>query len=274
MAEEVPTGIAPVAEPTTVMVAPVTQQAPPETTPTTAPPAGTDDELGRLKSEIAERDAQIASVTERASRAEHESMLTRNLVEQFARTQGRPQETVPQDPETTEDEYLRNPAKATSKIVSTQLETYFARDRAEREREKAEQYVNTARTAYEQGKTEALKANPNLYRGIEADLSREVLNTVQASMRSGQPVDSSALRNPKYWEAAAVAMRIMNGDDVSKYYTRSNQPMTPTHQETPGPGGVPKAVPNLSESDRAGARFFGLTDEQWLATKAKQAEGK
>jgi len=100
------------------------------------------------------------------------------------------------------------------------------------------------------------------------------LNTVQASMRSGQPVDSSALRNPKYWEAAAVAMRIMNGDDVSKYYTRSNQPMTPTHQETPGPGGVPKAVPNLSESDRAGARFFGLTDEQWLATKAKQAEGK
>ena len=138
MAEEVPTGIAPVAEPTNVMVAPATPQAPQETTPTTAPPAGTDDELGRLKSEIAERDAQIAQVQERASRAEHESMLTRNLIEQFARTQGRPQETVPQDPETTEDEYLRNPAKATSKIVSTQLETYFARDRAEREREKAE----------------------------------------------------------------------------------------------------------------------------------------
>jgi hypothetical protein len=66
----------------------------------------------------------------------------------------------------------------------------------------------------------------------------------------------------------------MNGEDVSKYYMKAPQPMAPTHQETPGQSIVPKAVPTLSEADRAGARFFGLTDEQWLATKAKQAEGK
>ena len=61
-----------------------------------------------------------------------------------------------------------------------------------------------------------MKANPNLYRGIEADISREVLNNVQNSLKSGQPVDTTVLENPRYWEAAALAYRVMNGEDVSK----------------------------------------------------------
>jgi hypothetical protein len=269
MAEEFQPGTAPVAEPAT-KAAPAIPQTPPETKPTQDVPVGTDTNLESLRAEIAERDAQIAAVTERASRAEHESMLTRNLVEQFARTQGRPQEAAPAEPAITDDEYLSHPAMATSKIVRSQLDTYFARDKAEREREKTEQYVNTARTAYEQGKAEALKANPNLYRGIETDLSREVLNTVQASLKSGAPVDASALRNPKYWEAAAVAMRIMQGDDVSKYYVRSNQPMTPAHQEVPGPGVVPKAEMTLSPEQEELISRGNITREQFMEAWKKE----
>jgi hypothetical protein len=227
-----------------------------------------------LAREMSEKDAYISEVNERAARAEHEAMLTRNLVEQFARGQGRPQEQeAPLDLGVTDDEYLTNPVKASAKITSKIVESYFAKDRAEREQEKTRQYVDTARTAYEAGKAEALKMNPNLYRGIEADLSREVLNSVQASLKAGSPVDSSALKNPKYWEAAAVAMRIMNGDDVSKYYERKvHTPMTPTHTETPSAGTPPQAAPVLTPEEKAGAKYFGLTEEQWIATK--RAEGK
>jgi len=269
MAEETNTGTAPSVEPVTVLTAPAEPQAPQVTTPPPTPPSGGGKTLEQLAQEVEEKDSLIAQVNERAARAEHEAQLTRNLVEQFARGQGRPQEPVPTTPEVSDDEFLTNPAKATARII----EGYFAKDRAEREQEKTRQYVDTARTAYEAGKAEALKANPNLYRGIEADLSREVLNSVQASLKAGSPVDSSALKNPKYWEAAAVAMRIMNGDDVSKYYERKvHTPMTPTHQETPTAGTPPQAATALTPEEKAGAKFFGLTEEQWIATK--RAEGK
>ena len=222
-----------------------------------------------LAREMVEKDSYISEVNERASRAEHEAMLTRNLVEQFSRGQGRPQENVPTQPEVSDDEFLTNPAKATSKII----ESYFARDRAEREQEKVRSYVDTARTSYESGKAEALRTNPGLYRGIEADLSREVLNIVQASLRAGQPIETSALRNPKYLEAAAVAMRIMNGEDVSKYYERKvHTPMTPTHQETPTAGGPPQVVVTLTPEQREAARSWNLTDEQFLASLKKVRE--
>jgi hypothetical protein len=219
-----------------------------------------------LAREMAEKDDYIASVNERASRAEHEAQLTRNLVEQFARGQGRPQEDVPKTPEVSDDEFLTNPAKATSKII----ESYFARDKAEREQEKTRQYVDTARTAYEEGKAGAIKANPNLYRGIEADLSREVSNSVLSSLKAGQPVDASALKNPKYWEAAAVAMRIMGGEDVSKYYERKvHTPMTPAYTETPSAGGPPKAEVTLTPEQEFIISKGNVTREAFMEAQKK-----
>ena len=267
MAEETNTGTAPSVEPVTVLTAPAEPQAPQVTTPPPTPPSGGGKTLEQLAQEVEEKDSLIAQVNERAARAEHEAQLTRNLVEQFARGQGRPQEPVPATPEVSDDEFLTNPAKATARII----EGYFAKDRAEREQEKTRQYVDTARTAYETGKAEALKANPNLYRGIEADLSREVLNSVQASLKAGSPVDSSALKNPKYWEAAAVAMRIMNGDDVSKYYERKvHTPMTPTHQETPTAGTPPQAEMTLSPEQEELISKGNITREQFMEAWKKE----
>lgn len=265
MAEEVPTGTAP-ATPPAEPAAQAAPQTPQEPTPTSAHPGGTGKTLEQLSEEMAEKDRYIAEVNERAARAEHEALLTRNLVEQFARERGPARENVPAAPEVTDDEFLTNPAKATSKII----DSYFARERAEREREKAESYVNTARTAYEAGRAEAIKANPNLYRGIESDLSREVLTSVQSSLKAGQPVDASALRNPKYWEAAAVAMRIMQGDDVSRYYSKSNAPMAPAHQETPTPGAVPKAEMTISPEQEELISKGHITREQFMEAWKKE----
>lgn len=221
------------------------------------------DDLAR---EMAEKDAYIASVNERAARAEHEAMLTRNLVEQFARDRGGKQEEVPEVPSVTDDEFLTNPAKATGKII----ESYFARERQERERERVGQYVEKAKTAYETGKQEAMKANPTLYRGIEADISREVLNNVQSSLKAGQPVDEAVLRNPRYWEAAALAMRVMNGEDVSKYYTKpAHTPMSPAYTETPSAGGPPKAEMTLSPEQEELIAKGHVTREQFLESLGK-----
>lgn len=265
MAEQVQPGTATAAAPSAQVEIPEQPQTPQEPTPPQTPPPGTGDELATLREQLAEKERLINDAAERAARAEHEAMLTRNLVEQFSRDR-KPQETVPELPSVSDDEFLTNPGKATAKII----ESYFERDKREREREKAEQYVNTARQAYEQGKQEAIKVNPNLYRGIESDLSREVFNTVQASLRAGQPIDAGALRDPRYWEAAAVAMRIMRGDDVSKYYAKSHSPMAPVHQETPGPSGVPQVGVTLTPEEEALIARANITREQYLAAKEKE----
>jgi hypothetical protein len=262
MADTLQPGTATDAAPSTRVEIPAPTQAPQEPTPPQSPPVGTGDELATLREQLAEKERLINDTAERAARAEHEAMLTRNIVEQFSRDR-KPQETVPDVPLVSDDEFLTNPGKATAKII----EGYFERDRRERERERAEQYVSTARQAYEQGKTEAVKANPNLYRGIESDLSREVFNTVQSSMRTGQPIDAGALRDPRYWEAAAVAMRIMRGEDVSKYYSRSHTPMAPVHQDTPGPSVVPQVGATLSPEEEALIAKANITREQYLAAK-------
>ena len=245
--------------------APVAPTAPAEVKPEPSTEKYGGKTVDDLAREMAEKDAYIASVNERAARAEHEAMLTRNLVEQFTRDGGRRQETVPEVPSVTDDEFLTNPAKATGKII----ESYFARERAEREKERVAQYVNTARSAYETGKDTAMKANPTLYRGIEADISREVLNNVQASLKAGQPVDTTILQNPRYWEAAALAYRVMNGEDVSKFYNKTHTPMAPAHTETPTPGAPPKAEMTLSPEQEELISRAGITREQFLQSWAK-----
>lgn len=223
--------------------------------------------LEELAREMEEKDAYISQVNERAARAEHEAMLTRNLVEQFARDRGPVQDEVPAVPSVTDDEFLTNPAKATSKII----ESYFVRERQEREKERVTQYVNSARSAYEAGKDKALKANPNLYRGIEADISREVLNNVQNSLKSGQPVDTAVLENPRYWEAAALAYRVMNGEDVSKFYSaRQHTPMAPVYTETPGASAPPRPEMTLSPEQEELIARGGITREQFLEAWKKE----
>lgn len=248
------------------LTAPVPAPAPTEAKPEPVATKYGGKSLEELSREMEEKDAYISQVNERAARAEHEAMLTRNLVEQFARDRGPVQDEVPAVPNVTDDEFLTNPAKATGKII----ESYFARDRQEREKERVNQYVNSARSAYETGKDKALKANPNLYRGIEADISREVLNNVQNSLKSGQPVDTTVLENPRYWEAAALAYRVMNGEDVSKFYApRQHSPMAPVHTETPGAGGPPRSETTLTPEQEELISRGNITREQFMASMAK-----
>ena len=276
MTEE-PTGGTGQPTPDVAPAAPAAQPAPepaPDSTQEVTPPKYSGKSLEELAQELAEKDRYISEVNERAARAEHEALLTRNLVEQFAREKGQPQAQAPQDEfSISDDDFLTKPGETFKKG----FQWMEARLRAEREREKAEQYVSTARQSYEQGIADAVKTNPALYRGIEGDLKREVLNTVQSALKAGQPIDSSVLRNPKYWEAAALAMRVMQGEDASRYYQRHPSPMSPGHTETPGPSGVPKVGMTLTPEEEELIARGNITREQYLAAKEKErgiAEGR
>lgn len=272
MADELQPGTANAAEPVAPVTAPEPTQTPQETKPPASPPVGTGDEVATLRAELAERERVIAEVNERAARAEHEALLTRNLVENFARTQGKPQE--PEHPKLTlnDDEYLTNPAMATTKIVDDRVERLFSRLKDERDKEKAEQYINSARSAVDQGKLDAIKANPSLYRGLENQIYNDMATSISQSLKAGVPPDVTTYRDTKTWEAMAVARRLANGEDmqsiVSKYYAKPHTPMSPAHTEVPGPGNVPKAEMVLSPEQEELISKGHVTREQFMKSWA------
>lgn len=274
MAEETNTGTAPSVEPVTVLTAPAEPQAPQVTTPTPTPPSGGGKTLEQFAQEAEEKDALIAQVNERAARAEHEAQLTRNLVEQFARGQGRPQEQVPvapDEPPIGDDDLILNP-KA---VFVKGFQWMESKMRAEREQEKRGQYVNTARTAYESGKAAALKSNPKVFQGIESKVSEGMLDNVKRSLEMGNPVDVESLNNPKMWEAAAIAYRISEGEDLmsiaSKYYDtrKATVPMTPTYTETPSAGTPPKAEMPLTPEQEFIISKGNITREAFMEARKK-----
>jgi hypothetical protein len=266
MPDDVLTGTAQVTPPVVVdaMTAPVTPQTPQATTQQPAPSAGGGKTAEQLAAELSEASELIHQTQERLARMEHDRDLERQMRTNLTAERGR--EPVPEiDYEKLDNEYMQSPARATAKIVESQ----FAKLREEQTRERTAQYVTSARSAFESARDSAVKANPTLFKGILEDVSREIIGNVDAGLRSGQPVDVEILRNPKYLEAAAVAYRIMSGEDVSKYYGATRTPMTSPYTETPTAGGPPQAVVSLTEEEKWTAKFLGGTPEQWAAAKAK-----
>lgn len=265
MADNELTGAASPAQPVTAMTAPVEQQSPPAQAPQQPVPSGGGKSVDQLAKELDEQNALIRDAQDQLARMAHERELERVYYANLTAGKQAPQE--PEAPAVTDDEFLANPAKATAKM----LDGYMAREKAEREREKATQYVDSARRAFESGREAALKENRELFRGIETVVATEMLNNIRDSFKSGQPVDITVLENPRYHLAAALAMRVMNGDDLSKYFgPRQTVPMAPVYTETPSAGIPPKAAPVLSDSERALARSFGVTEEQWAETKSRR----
>jgi hypothetical protein len=187
---------------------------------------------------------------------------------------GQQQEEAPLDLGVTDDEYLTNPVKASAKITSKIVESYFAKERQGREKDKAVQYVASARTGFEQGKMAATKANPNLYRGIEHLVESSILSQVQESYKAGNPIDPEALRNQEFWDLAAIAHRYTNGEPLkvilSKYFADRHNPMAPVHQETPTASGPPKAEMTLSPEQEELISKGHITREQFMEAWKKE----
>jgi hypothetical protein len=217
-----------------------------------------------LAAELQEQVDALRETQERLARMEHDRELERQMRANI--TAGRVQQDVPEiDYDKLDSEYLQSPARATAKIVESQ----FTQLREEQKRERTTQYITSARSAFESARESALKANPALFKGILEDVSREIIGNVDAGLRAGQPVDVEILRNPKYLEAAAVAYRVMNGEDMSKYYGGVRQPMTPAYTETPTAGGSPQAANTLTPEQEELIAKGHITREQFLESLGK-----
>jgi len=249
--------------PTPAPAAQAEPQAPQATTQQPQAPTGGGKSAEQLAAELNEIQESFRETQERLSRMEHDRELERQMRTNLTAERG-PQEPPEIDFDKLDGEFLTSPGRAMAKILDARLE----KEKRERDREKAAQYIASARTSFESGKEAALKTNPNLFKGISEDISREILGNVQQGFQSGQPVDSDILRNPKYWEAAAVAYRIMNGEDVSKYYGGARTPMTPGHTETPTAGSPPQAATLTPEQEELIAKGH-VTREQFLESLGK-----
>jgi hypothetical protein len=244
--------------------APEAQPVPAEPTPTPVPtPAGPT--LEQLANELAEAKQLISQANERTARAEHEANYTRNLIEQFGK--GRPAaETTPQVPEFSDDEWLVNPGKAAQKLVAVIRE----QDRAEREKEKREQYVERAKSLFEEGKKTAASQGGKVIRGIEDDIANEI----QRGVISGA-INPESAKDQNLWEMTGMAIRYARGErNFDKYFGQERSPMSPVHTETPTAGGPPKDVVTLTDEERFTAKSWGITEEQMLAQKKQSMSEK
>ena len=254
--------------PVNVMTAPPTEPAPPIAKEVAPKYAGKS--LEEFAREAEEKDRVISELNENQARLQHDVRYTQSLMEQFARERGKAPEEVPKEIEFTDDEFLTSPGKVFTRAIK-EIQTL---NKQEREQERIRNIVNETKTAFEQGKEAAFKANPSLFKGIEAPLSNDLAGTVQNLFRSGQPVDSSYLKDPKQWESMAVAYRMSKGESLqsilSKYYSKDTTPMTPAHQETPTAGAVPKAEMTLSPEQEELISKGNITREQFMEAWKKE----
>jgi hypothetical protein len=244
------------AEPASVPSAPAVETPPSQT--------GGGRSVEELFNEMQELKRMNSELAEKAARAEHEATYTRTLIDTFSRGAQPQQEQVPEQPDITDDEFLQNPGKATAKLVSS----LFEREKAEREKEKQMAYVERAKNLFEAGSKTAAEKLGRLMQGIEP----EVKQYVQQGIISGA-VDPEAAQNPELWASTAMVLRYMKGErNFDKYFSESKQGMAPGYSETPTAGAPPKDVPAMSDEDKAGAKFFGVSDDAWM--KAKVGGGK
>ena len=263
MAEEIQEGQPAQAPPSLGMVPdiPVVPKAPAETQPPQPADGGRSvEELFKEMEEIKRLNAELA---DRAARAEHEASYTRNLVETFRQTQVKPAEPVPDIPQVTDDEFLTNPAKATSKVI----EGYFARDRAERDKREREQYVERAKSMFETGKRQAADKVGKLLSGVENDVAQQIQQGIIAGT-----ISPDAATDPDLWAATAMVYRykIKGERNFDKYFNATHTPMAPTHQETPTAASPPKAEMTLSAEQEEIISRAGITREQFLQAWAKE----
>jgi len=266
MADENQTGQQPATTLTSAhMTEPANVQTAPEVpTPTPQPSGGRSVE--ELFNEMEELKRTNAELAEKATRAQYEAEYTRNLIDTF-RQGGKQQQETPAIPEITDDEFLQNPGRTIDKKITA----LWDRERAEREKEKQAAYVERAKNLFETGAKTAQDKLGKLLSGIDGDVREQI----KQGIISGA-IDPEAATDTDLWTVAALAYRykVKGERNFDKYFGETRTGMSPSYTETPTAGMPPKDVPVMSEEDKAGARFFGQTDEQWLAAKATRGGSK
>lgn len=173
------------------------------------------------------------------------------------------------DPATvvTEEEFVRDPVRATAKIAQAAREF-------DRRQDDARRVVFEARAAqrnFVEGRQKAFVETPALFNGLE----HQVSEYVAASFRD-RLITADQIREPKTWQWVAQLIRSERGEmDFSKYYkTAAPNPMPAGHTELPNGRQTTKAPVNLTPEQRELVRLWGKDEQEFVKVHEKRLEAE
>lgn len=223
------------------------------------PQAGTRD-LEELRSVLLE-------LQERVARAEHTAEYFRTLYEGKAVSK-QPEVKAQEGDEINvpPDEFFKNPALYTQKVVQKSIEDFYRRQREEEEQRRKAEEIRVAEVTGREGLTKASREAPALFQGIDREVAKVVFDVFSKGYISAQQ-----LSDPEVWKKAAGLVRMMQGEwDLSKYVRPSLKVQAAPPMERPSQQVSPTESSQLTEEERELIRKFGTTEEAYL--KAKKGE--
>lgn len=236
--------------------------------PQGTPAAGIGGEVpGAGQGTLEELRATLLELQERVARAEHTAEYFRTLYEGKAVTK-QPEQKVAEGDEINipPDEFFKNPALYTHKVVQKSIEDFYKRQREEEEQRRRAEEIRVAEVTGREGLTKAIREAPALFQGVDRDVAKVVFDVFSRGY-----IQAQQLSDPEVWKKAAALIRMMQGElDISKYVKPPLKVQAAPPTERPGQQVSPSESSQLTEEERELIRKFGTTEEAYL--KAKKGE--
>jgi len=182
-----------------------------EGTPKETPPkpSGIEDEVRKLREEW---DASRQDMSARIEHLQNENAFYRTRLEEKSPREVTREEVEKEDVlPITEEEYYKNPVKASIAITEYVLKKQVTKAQQQR----SKQYDEEMRGAYERGRDNAFKKWPDLFKGIEG----EVENIVYQSYNDRRITRPQEMESEGTWAFAGEIMRRAKGElNFEKYY--------------------------------------------------------
>lgn len=119
----------------------------------------------------------------------------------------------------------------------TEFKKLYAEER-KREQEQAkvaqrQQALQTGQISYQKGRNDAYRSNPDLYRGIEREVEKQIQDTYLPYANMGVPVDQY-VSDPSIWRKVAQNIRL-DREEFDHLVPKKPQPIKAVETETPTP---------------------------------------
>lgn len=196
-------------------------------TPKESPPKtlGIENDVRKLREEF---DLSRQDMEARINHLQNENAFYRTRLDE-QRPREVPREEVEEVLPISEEEYYKNPVKASMVIAEHVLRKQVTRAQAQR----ALQQNGEMRQAYERGRANAFQKWPELFKGIEG----EVENIIYQGYKDQRITRPQEMESESTWAFAGEIMRRATGElNFEKYYRPNPDASEPGFTETPSAG--------------------------------------
>ncbi len=161
-----------------------------------------------------------------------------------------------QTPGYTDEDFLAKPVDTVRNVVKKELEAM----QGQWQQREAQNRMFEAKASTDQGFQEAMRRDPELFKGVEG----QVYNLMAGYVQQGYVHPANA-RNPENWKLAAQVIHLQSGHPERIIASKPTAPVKPTETLNPNATARPNEPDiDISEVDAAGrelAASFGINDE-------------